>query len=329
MFLRASRERQVTAEELNIRGLTGVAVALRIAGPGTRAYAYIIDWHIRALLAASWVAVGLLIRNVDSSWPLLLYGFLVPALVFYLFYHPVLEILMQGRTPGKRMAGARIVTQEGATPGTGALLIRNVFRLIDTLPGPYVVGLVCCFLTAQRVRIGDLAAGTVLVLDEPKAAQSLDMVGALAGTSALDPTTATLVRDLLDRWREMDAREARKLASGILLQCDGELDAIQIHNLDRKALRARLQGLLDGTVPVRGQQAPGAPQTTGTIRVDPGTASQARDLLGRWPQMDAEQAAGQARNILARLDGELDPVQTRSLDAPALRARLEKLVAGP
>ncbi len=65
----------MAAEELNIRGLTGVDMTLPIAGPGTRAYAFIIDWHIRLLVALAWVlldwllgvGIGSKIRSPCSS----------------------------------------------------------------------------------------------------------------------------------------------------------------------------------------------------------------------------------------------------------------------
>jgi uncharacterized RDD family membrane protein YckC len=234
----------MAVEELNIRGLTGVDVALRVAGPGTRAYAFLIDWHIRLLLALALVLLGLLLAGLSTAFRV---AFVLPAALLYLFYHPVLEIVMRGRTPGKRIAGARIVTLDGATPGTGALLLRNVFRLIDQLPALYLLGLTFTIWTTQRVRLGDLVAGTVLVLDEPKAAHSLGLVGALAGSSRLDPDTATLVRDLLDRWREMDARDAATLARSILGKLDSQVDREQLHTLDHRALRARLESLLGST----------------------------------------------------------------------------------
>jgi uncharacterized RDD family membrane protein YckC len=232
----------VAVEELNIRGLTGVDVALRVAGPGTRAYAFLIDWHIRLLLALALVLLGLLVTGRGST--AFQFGFALPAAILYLLYHPVLEIVMRGRTPGKRIAGARIVTLDGATPGMGALLMRNVFRLVDQLPALYLLGLAFTIWSPQRVRLGDLAAGTVLVLDEPKAAHSLGIVGALAGSSRLDPDSAALVRELLDRWREMDAREAANLARNLLRRLDAQLDPAQLHTFDRRALRARLESLL-------------------------------------------------------------------------------------
>lgn len=238
---------RLATEELNIRGLTGVDITLRVAGPGTRAYAFIIDWHIRLLVALAWVLAGLLIGLLVGSqfkktaFPLL---FVAPALLIYFFYHPVLELVMRGRTPGKRMAGARIVTLEGATPGTGALLMRNLFRLIDSLPVFYLVGLVCCIFTTQRVRIGDLAAGTVLVLDEPKATRSLALVGMLAQNSRLEPDAAALVQDLIDRWAELKPGRREMLARELLARLDAGMDPVQLATLDPAALLARLEALL-------------------------------------------------------------------------------------
>jgi uncharacterized RDD family membrane protein YckC len=237
----------VAAEELNIRGLTGVEMTLQIAGPGTRAYAFLIDWHIRLLVALAWLLLGFLVgvgAGARFRSAVFLLAFALPAALIYFFYHPVLELLMSGRTPGKRMAGARIVTLEGTTPGTGALLMRNLFRLIDSLPGLYLVGLVCCMFTAQRVRIGDLAAGTVLVLDEQKTARTLGSLGKLAETSGLDPDTATLIQDLLERWEELEPEHAETLARELLARLDSGSDAAQLAALDRAALRSRLGALL-------------------------------------------------------------------------------------
>ena len=238
---------RLATEELNIRGLTGVDTTLQVAGPGTRAYAFIIDWHIRLLVALAWVLAGFLIGLIVGSQfkkTVFLLLFVGPALLIYFFYHPVLELLMRGRTPGKRMAGARIVTLEGATPGTGALLMRNLFRLIDSLPVLYLVGLVCCIFTAQRVRIGDLAAGTVLILDEPKATRSLALVGMLAQNSRLEPEAAALVQDLIDRWAQLQEGRREPLARELLARLDAGLDPVQLATLDPAALLARLEALL-------------------------------------------------------------------------------------
>jgi uncharacterized RDD family membrane protein YckC len=239
----------MATEELTVRGLTGIDMRLAVAGVGTRAYAFIIDWHIRVLAGLAWILLGVLVWGELGTAPsrapsFVLSVFAVPILVYFL-YHPVLEVVMQGRTPGKRIASARLVTREGATPGTGALLLRNLFRLIDTLPMLYGVGLVCCMLTPQRVRIGDLAAGTVLVIDESRSkSKSLERLGALVQYSSLEPGAAALIEELLDRWRELEPDRRAILARGLLQKLDPASPPEQVASLDDAAMRARLKGLL-------------------------------------------------------------------------------------
>ena len=157
-------------EQLRVTGLTGVELSLPIAGPGSRSYAFIIDWHIRVLLALAWFGIGWLVLKLISSkisahlrLELLGWTASLPAALIFVLYHPLLENLMRGRTPGKRIAGVRLVTRKGGLPSVGAILMRNVFRLLDSIPMFYFVGLAACVFTTDRVRIGDLAAGTVLI----------------------------------------------------------------------------------------------------------------------------------------------------------------------
>lgn len=213
-------------DRLVVQAADAVEVALPVAGIGSRSYAFLIDWHIRALLALAWLVMiavlfGLLSPAQEFFQPLLsagklaVYLALLPAAAIYLLYHPLLEITMHGRTPGKRMAGIRIVTERALTPDAGALVIRNVFRLVDSLPAFYVVGVVVAMFTARQVRIGDIAAGTLLVYDSGQ--RSLDFEGvAGSGSSRLSPGDRELLDDLLERWRGLDTPLRRVLAEKFL-----------------------------------------------------------------------------------------------------------------
>src|SRR2546430_9459960 len=97
--------------------------SLPVAGPGARAYAFLLDWHIRLIVALAWFVVGALLYNGrpslapplsnDARW----FGTVVaPALAIYFLYHCVLELAMRGSTPGKRMAGVRLVARDGGSP---------------------------------------------------------------------------------------------------------------------------------------------------------------------------------------------------------------------
>jgi uncharacterized membrane protein SpoIIM required for sporulation/uncharacterized RDD family membrane protein YckC len=165
--------------KLFVDSATGVDVALALAGPGARAFAFLIDWCIRLILAIAWYVVAAPLYNrhlsfarplePDAAWFVFVIG---PPLAIFLLYHIVLEVLMAGQTPGKRLAAVRIVAQDGATPTVGALLVRNIFRVIDSLPVMYGVGLLTSMIRADHVRIGDLAAGTLLVYDHSGARMS-------------------------------------------------------------------------------------------------------------------------------------------------------------
>lgn len=242
----------MAGEELTVRGVTGVDITVKVAGPGTRSYAFVIDWHIRVLFALAIVLLGLAVSELLPAVPGKItarrpmeIAFLVAGLT-YVLYHPIVELLMRGRTPGKRMAGARILTVEGSIPGTGALLMRNLFRLLDSLPMMYVVGLSFCIFTARRVRIGDLAAGTVLVLDHAAATDSLSRLGAALQRSPLPPEALKLAQDLLDRWPALQEDKRVTLARSLLVKLGKTPDPGQSAEPNEDSLRAMLEAVLAG-----------------------------------------------------------------------------------
>jgi len=241
--------------ELAIDSVTGVDVSLPIVGAGGRSYAFIIDWHIRLLVAIAWWLVATFVitgsfalfgtgvagddGDGDSGFSLYFLVAVLPALAIYFLYHPVLELAMHGRTPGKRMAGVRVVTREGATPGVGAILLRNVFRLVDCLPMFYCLGLAVTLISAQHVRIGDLAAGTLLVYDRERK-QGTSAESFVVAHSGVDPRLAEVIDELLGRWSELEPAARTQLASKILRRVDPTAGEIE----DASTMRERLQSLL-------------------------------------------------------------------------------------
>lgn len=227
------------AETLRIPSVTGIDVELKVAGPGGRSFAFIIDWKIRVLAALSWLIMATAVQSIfaagsgapGEAFSSAFFIFAAaPAIAIYFLYHPVLEVLMRGRTPGKAIANVRIVRlADGGTPSVGALLIRNVFRLIDSMPSAYALGLATTMFTKNAVRIGDIAAGTVLVYDEPEQAAKVALLHASA-IERLGLGEAQLVRELADRWWDLSpivrARLARQLLArhGIDAQADSEIE---------------------------------------------------------------------------------------------------------
>jgi uncharacterized RDD family membrane protein YckC len=235
------------APGLIIDSVTGIEVSLPIAGPGVRSFAFIIDWHIRTVLALAWyVAAGLLYNGRwslsapltnDARW---FAAVVLPALAIYFLYQPLAELAMRGRTPGKRSAGIRVVTRQGGPPGVGPLLVRNVFRLIDSLPAFYGVGLALVVFTRDHVRCGDMAAGTLLVYDRSDAdALPPEAVAVRLGT--LDAAGAEIVADLLQRWPALMPEARVRLARAVLQRYLGS--AADLSDGDELQWRARLERL--------------------------------------------------------------------------------------
>ena len=198
---------------IELQGPQAIELQLEIAGIGARSHAFLIDWHIRLLLALTWlIAIGFSLFSLedmqqfvwDQASSFILLFWFAPAAIIYLLYHPLLEIIMAGRTPGKRMAGIRIVNLQGMTPSASAILMRNLFRLLDGLPGLYILGLATVALTKHQVRIGDLASGLILVYDNKISQKQLRTVTDLALTSDLSSNDQALLLDLLERWKQLD-----------------------------------------------------------------------------------------------------------------------------
>jgi uncharacterized RDD family membrane protein YckC len=235
----------MTDERLSVQSVTGVDLTLNIAGPGTRSYAFVIDWHIRLLLAGAWLLLATVALQVKITWRehdgLLS---VLPAAIIYFLYHPIVEVVTRGYTPGKRMAGVRILGRDGGQPSTTALLLRNVFRLIDSLPATYLVGLTTCFLTRQRIRLGDMAAGTLLVLDNAAAEASLLRIERLAANSKLSLDALELVDQVLERWGSLEAANRAQIARSLLSRLDPKSDAANLAHLSDATLRDMLQAHL-------------------------------------------------------------------------------------
>lgn len=83
------------------------------------------------------------------------------------FYNVLFEVLNNGATPGKRALGLRVMNVNGTPVGWSGSLIRNLIRFVDVLPGCYAFGCVSVLLSDKFQRLGDLAAGTV-VIHHPK-----------------------------------------------------------------------------------------------------------------------------------------------------------------
>jgi len=141
----------------------GVEIRLRMAGPIPRAGAYLIDLVIRtAVLTAGGIGValaGIAIGPRVAGGIMLIAWFLMDWL-----YPVIFESGKRGATPGKLAVGLRVVQATGSPITIGQAVIRNFLRFIDSMPFfTYGFGVASCLATKRFQRLGDLAAGTVVI----------------------------------------------------------------------------------------------------------------------------------------------------------------------
>jgi uncharacterized RDD family membrane protein YckC len=141
----------------------------RIAGPFRRIPAFLIDFFVRALLMfCAWilfVTLGSLFSGVAGfglSFDLMLFLVMVFQFLLQWFYGAFFEAYWNGRTPGKWMTGLRVISVDGRPINLTQAIVRNLLRSADLFPTG-IVGMICMSMTERFQRLGDLAAGTMVV----------------------------------------------------------------------------------------------------------------------------------------------------------------------
>lgn len=150
----------------------GCHIDLRVAGLVARSRAWLADFAIRAV-------VYLVAAQVLAFFDRIGFGVML-LLVFVLeWLYPVyFEAAWHGATPGKRACRLAVLRDDGSPIGWGEAMIRNTVRVVDFLPFFYMAGTISMFLTRDFKRLGDLAAGTIVVYtDEPAPIPALPAEG--------------------------------------------------------------------------------------------------------------------------------------------------------
>jgi uncharacterized RDD family membrane protein YckC len=150
----------------------GVDVELTLAGIGSRFIAAFLDLLVEgAVIFAAALLLGVTGSDRDGV-PLAIFT-VVFFLVFF-GYDVLFEVRSRGRTLGKRWTGLRVVRTGGQPITFVPSCVRNVMRVVDILPAMYALGMLSIFVTRQNQRLGDLAAGTLIVRERPGGLQSGD-----------------------------------------------------------------------------------------------------------------------------------------------------------
>lgn len=152
--------------QIAINTSQNVNINFNVASIGDRVIAFILDLLIKiaygiAVLYTffSILDLGYLLSGMDQWSVMAVYIILLfPTVV----YPVVLESLMEGQTPGKKVMKIRVVKIDGYQAGFGDYLIRWIFRIIDTSFAG-VVGLACMIISKNNQRLGDIASGTAVI----------------------------------------------------------------------------------------------------------------------------------------------------------------------
>lgn len=164
-------------DRLDIDTPEQIALELPLAGIGSRFLALTVDSLLQVAAVVAIIIVGAIIAlstesadrpDLDRFFSQTIGAIVLVLLPFCLYwgYFAFFEILWQGRTPGKRVAGIRVIHQSGRPMTAIECIGRNLMRGVDILPGMYGVGLISMMCNKQSKRLGDYIAGTIVVHDK-------------------------------------------------------------------------------------------------------------------------------------------------------------------
>jgi uncharacterized RDD family membrane protein YckC len=161
---------QLSPDQLNIDTPELVSIEMPLAGIGSRFIALLVDYLIWGAGLVVLIVLGIALlpalhtfNRISAQWAEAIVIFIV--FVVNWGYFTLFEAFWNGRTPGKRVAKIRVIQRSGRSIGLVESMARNLVRYVDQLPFFYAVGVIAMFVTRQHQRLGDLAAGTLVVRD--------------------------------------------------------------------------------------------------------------------------------------------------------------------
>ncbi|HEX3687346.1 MAG TPA: RDD family protein [Gaiellaceae bacterium] len=210
----------VFQDRLTIDTPEGVPLELTLAGVGSRFASALLDYILQfVILVALALVLGYGAGFSPGSSSVSAAFWVVGFFAVFWGYDVAFEVLNSGRTPGKAANGLRVVRESGAPVTFGPSAVRNVIRIIDLLPGTYLVGITSILVTKRNQRVGDLAAGTLVIREARKLPPEVQV-----SPSVQQPTwdTSAVGREDLDTVAAFLARRD-ELAAGARIQIAAEL----------------------------------------------------------------------------------------------------------
>ena len=224
---------ETAKDRLTIQTPEQVGFDYVLAGLGSRTAAFLVDTLIRWFLFLAVLAIlGLLykflpaldlstwVKDHSKTWliALAVLAYSLVDLGYFLFF----EALWSGQTPGKRWQGLRVIRMDGQPIGWLESSIRNILRAVDLVAGAYPIGIIVVFLSRNNQRIGDYAAGTVVIVERkqrvPRERKQVHAPPVLTHpeiewyVSQLKPAQYQILRSFLERRDQMEQGPKHELA---------------------------------------------------------------------------------------------------------------------
>lgn len=214
---------------IDVRTPESIAFSYELAGLGSRFLALVLDMLLQigvliALVFGLSLAVSRIVPAKNALPPDLekIAGAvaiaIVVTVVFMLFfgYFIVFETFWNGQTPGKRALGIRVVRDGGYPADFGAALVRNLIRVGEMAFGFYALSAVSMLVSQENKRLGDIAAGTIVVRDARLAMPkrlTAEAEPRYEPTRYLSGEERALIRRFLERRQALSRERRRELAA--------------------------------------------------------------------------------------------------------------------
>jgi len=191
-----------------------IELRFELAGLGTRFVAVLID-HLLQILVTGLVGliVSLTALGQDIVPPLkqsIIWAIAVGFILIFIAlwgYFAIFETAWNGQTPGKRVAGIRVVRDDGTPISFLDAMVRNLVRVVDFLPGYYTIGIIALFISPQNKRLGDYAAGTIVIKERTAPIPEMPELNERTGNEKLMPNNPQLVATLRNVAGRLTAQE--------------------------------------------------------------------------------------------------------------------------
>lgn len=223
-------------DEVSIATPEQIDLDLELAGLGSRFVAQMHDWLIKALVTGLLALLTGIVVAALGYWTELetapnMVLALVGAAVYFLWmsYDIICEVAYNGQTWGKRAAGIRVLKEGGAPVDFRTSCVRNLLAIADFLPAFFLLGAALIQLSSRKQRLGDLAAGTIVVRERSLGAptETAPLVESLAKQNLAfttdqlrrcSPGDRQILRSFLDRSGQMAPEDWHRLAQRLSAQ---------------------------------------------------------------------------------------------------------------